>query len=135
MSLRLNVFFAAAVGALSLGIQPALAEGHPAPQPNQNCFLTSDWQGWKSPSPTVIYLRVRVSEVYRLDLSAPSDQLEDPSVHLISEVRGSDWICSPLDLDLRVADDHGAFHEPLFVKSITKLTPDQIRAIPPKFRP
>jgi hypothetical protein len=50
-------------------------------------------------------------------------------------IRGSDWICSPLDLQLAVADSHGGFREPLIVKKITKLTPDEIHAIPAKYRP
>ena len=97
--------------------------------------MANDWQGWKSPSPTVIYLRIRINDVYRLDLAAPASDLDAPDVHLVSVVRGSDWICNPLDLDLRLADDHGVFREPLFVKSITKLTPEQVKAIPAKFRP
>jgi hypothetical protein len=56
-------------------------------------------------------------------------------VHLTSTIRGSSWICSPLDMQLSVADDHGIAREPLFVKSITELTPDEVKAIPPKFRP
>jgi hypothetical protein len=117
---------AASAGACAAASPPASTE---------NCFLTSDWEGWKSPSPKVIYLRVRVNTVYRLDLSASSEELQEPDVHLISRVRGSDWICSPLDLDLAVADDHGVFREPLIVKSITRLTPDEAKAIPGKFRP
>ena len=50
-------------------------------------------------------------------------------------MRDVDWICSPLDLQLQVVDMHGAFREPLIVKSITKLTPAEVAAIPPKFRP
>jgi hypothetical protein len=56
-------------------------------------------------------------------------------VHLINKVRGSDWICSPLDLDLQVADSHGGFREPLIVKSITRLTPEQVAAIPKRDLP
>ena len=56
-------------------------------------------------------------------------------MHLISEVRGSDWVCNPLDLDLALADDQGIMREHLFVKAITKLTPDEVKAIPAKFRP
>lgn len=100
-----------------------------------NCFLAAKWSGWKSPSPDVVYLRVNISDIYRLDLSAGSSELNDPDVHLKSVIRGSDWICSPLDLQLEVVDSHGAFREPLIVKSITRLTPDEVRAIPPKYRP
>ena len=56
-------------------------------------------------------------------------------MHLVSKIRGSNWICSPLDLQLQLADNHGAFEEPLFVKSIKRLTPDEIAAIPKKYLP
>jgi hypothetical protein len=119
-----------AVGALGFASQALSAT--PAPD---NCFLSRDWEGWKSPSPNVIYLRVGVSRIFQLDLSAGSNQLQDADVHLINKVRGSDWICDPLDLDLQVADSHGVFREPLFVKSITRLTPEQVAAIPKRDLP
>ncbi|MEJ0065035.1 MAG: hypothetical protein WDM85_06025 [Caulobacteraceae bacterium] len=100
-----------------------------------SCFLARDWEGWKSPSPNVIYIRVGVSRIYQIDLSAGSNQLQEPDMHLVNRIRGSDWICDPLDLQLQLADNHGAFAEPLFVKSITKLTPEQVAAIPKKFLP
>jgi hypothetical protein len=106
-----------------------------ADSPGGSCFLSRDWEGWKSPSPNVIYVKVGASRVYEFDLSSGSNQLQESDVHLVSEIRGSDWICSPLDLDLQLKDDHGVFVEPLIVKSITRLTPEQIAAIPPKFRP
>jgi hypothetical protein len=100
-----------------------------------NCFLANDWEGWKSPNPNVIYVRVGVSRIYEFDLSAGSNQLQEPDMHLVSKIRGSDWICDPLDLQLQLADNHGAFEVPLFVKSITRLTPEQIAAIPKKDLP
>jgi hypothetical protein len=134
MALSLRHYLVVAALALAGGGAPALAAA-PAAASGQSCFLSSDWQGWKSPSPSVIYLRIRINDVYRLDLSAPASDLDEPDVHLISKIQGSDWICNPLDLQLEVADDHGIMREPLFVKSITKLTPDEIKAIPAKFRP
>jgi hypothetical protein len=120
----------AAAGALGLSVSAASA----ADTHSTGCFLASNWSGWKSPSPNVIYLNVDFHHVYRLDLSAGSNELQDPDVHLVSRIEGSDWICSPLDLQLDVADQDG-FREPLIVKSITRLTPDEVKAIPPKFRP
>jgi hypothetical protein len=134
VSKRLSTLFACLAVAGSLGFagqaMSAQTSGH-----TDSCFLSRDWEGWKSPSPNVIYLRIGVSQIYRLDLSAGSNQLQEGDVHLINKVRGSDWICSPLDLDLQLADDHGIFREPLFVKSITRLTPDQVAAIPRKDLP
>jgi len=131
MFLRSALLAAVAAGAFGLCASPALADV-PA---RQACFLSSDWSGWKSPDPTTIYLRINVNRIFRLDLAHPSYSLNDPSVHLVSEIRGSSWICSPLDLQLKVADTRGIMREPLFVKSIAELTPDEAKAIPPRDRP
>jgi hypothetical protein len=103
-------------------------------RPTKDCFFVNEWQGWKSPGPDVIYLGVRMHDVYRVDLSGGSPLLQGASMHLVLKVRGTDLICSALDLDLSVADEHGIL-ERLIAKSITKLTPEEVAAIPPKYRP
>lgn len=136
MSRLANILCAGALiaGLSGLAASPALADTATAPSAGRNCFWARDWQGWKSPSPDVIYIRVRTHDVYRLDLAASASDLSWPNQHLISKFHGSDVVCSPLDLELYVSDGHG-MREPLFVKSITKLTPEEAAAIPPKFRP
>lgn len=100
------------------------------------CFASESWAGWKAPSPNVIYIRVRIRDIYRLDLSAGSSLLQDPDVHLVNRMwGGGDYICTPLDFDLEAVEDFGGVREPLIVKAITKLTPPEIAAIPPKYRP
>jgi hypothetical protein len=133
MSNRLSILCAglAVAGSLGFAGQALAADA----SHHDSCFLSRDWEGWKSPSPNVIYLRVGVSRIFRLDLSAGSNQLQQPDMHLVDVVRGSDWICDPLDLQLQLKDDHGAFEEPLIVKAITQLTPDQIAAIPKRDLP
>jgi hypothetical protein len=98
------------------------------------CFFVTQWNGWKSPSENIIYLGVNLHDVYRVDLSAGSSLLLWPDAHLISRIRGSDSICSPLDLQLEISDLHG-FREPLIATKLTKLTPEEIAAIPKKYRP
>jgi hypothetical protein len=134
MSNRLSILCAglAVAGSLGFAGQALAADSSRA---TDNCFLSRDWEGWKSPSPNVIYVRVGVSRIYRFDLSTGSNQLQEPDMHLVSVIRGSDWICSPLDLQLQLKDDHGTFQEPLIVKAITQLTPDQIAAIPKRDLP
>ena len=101
-----------------------------------SCLDSRRLEDWKSPSPNVIYYRVGASDVYRLDLVTGSNQLQYSDVHLFDNHRTpSEWICSPADFDLRVTDSHHTFVEPLIVRSITKLTPDEVAAIPPKYRP
>lgn len=133
MSFRPVLIAALAASALGLGVAPAMADSDLAN--HQACFLSSNWSGWKSPDPKTIYLRVDINRIFRLDLAQPSYQLNDPSVHLVSVIRGSSWICSPLDLQLTVRDSNGFVRGPLFVKTITELTPDEAKAIPAKYRP
>jgi len=119
--------------AVALLAGPALAAHDSGPR--TPCFYITQWQGWKSPSPNVLYLGVNTHDVYRVDLSAGSPQLQWPDMHLVSRVVGSDSICTALDLQLEVADDHGGFREPLIASKLTKLTPDEVAAIPKKYRP
>lgn len=130
---RAGLIAAAAVSSLALASAPAQARSD-APRSHRDCFQSTDWQGWSSPSPDILYLRVGIKDVYRLDLSAGSSQLQWPSNHLINTVRGSSMVCSGIDLDLAVSDGNG-FVQPLIVRSIHKLTPDEIAALPKKDRP
>jgi hypothetical protein len=136
------------------GMAAALIAGHavagaraptPGASPGTPCFFITQWQGWKAPNSHTIYLGVNLHDVYRVDLSAGSPQLMWSDSHLISRVRGSDSICSAIDLQLAVAQsnlpgpaglNYGAdFAVPLIATKLTKLTPDEIAAIPKQYRP
>jgi hypothetical protein len=133
---RLIVVGAAAALAAGLAGQAAFAQPPPPGAGSDTCFPSENWEGWKSPAPDVIFIRVNLHDIYRLDLSAGSSLLQDPDVHLVNKMwGGGDYICSPLDFDLRVVEDMGGMREPLIVRSITRLTPVEIAAIPPKYRP
>lgn len=119
------------LGAAALGLFAGQAQ---AKGPDTPCFFITQWQGWKSPSENVLYLGVNMHDVYRVDLSAGSSMLQYGDVHLISEVRGSSSICSALDLQLSVADT-GGMRVPLIASKLTKLTPEEVAAIPKKYRP
>ena len=100
----------------------------------RSCFFISQWRGWKAPSDDVLYIGVNLHDVYKVQLSSGSPELQWPDAHLISVTRGSSSVCDALDLDLRVSDGHG-FQEALIATSMVKLTPDEVAAIPRKFRP
>ncbi|MGZ3272624.1 MAG: DUF6491 family protein [Caulobacteraceae bacterium] len=125
-------FLIAAAAALSLA--GAAHAATPAKDKSaRNCFMTQDWENWRGADANTIYLRVRMHDFYRLDLSNGSNMVTDDTNHLVSQIRGSNWICDPLDLDLKISDGH--ITVPLFVKSITKLTPEQVAMIPKKVLP
>ncbi|CAN5606146.1 DUF6491 family protein [soil metagenome] len=119
--------------ALLAAASPALADPA-ARKPARACFSLSDWDGWSAPNKDTLYMKVRNRDVYRVDLSHGTNQLTSPGVHLVSVVRGSDQVCQPIDLDLRVSDGFG-FAMPIMAKAITRLTPEEIAALPKKDRP
>jgi hypothetical protein len=111
------------------------AQADTATKSRSSCFFTNSWQGWSSPSPNVLLLRVNMRDVYRVELSGGgSSSLNHAGYFLVNQVRGPNTICSALDLDLAVADHHG-FYQPLIARSLTKLTPAEVAAIPKKYRP
>ena len=111
------------------------AQADTAARSRSSCFFTNAWQGWSSPSPDVLLLRVNNRDVYRVELSGGgSSSLRQTGYFLVNQVRGSNTVCSALDLDLAVADHHG-FYQPLIARSLTKLTPAEVAAIPKKYRP
>jgi hypothetical protein len=106
----------------------------PSTAPRNQCFNSSDWRGWKAIDEHSMYINVNLHTIYRVDFASACPEILDPGAHLVTEVRGSSQICSPLDWDLKVSDDHG-FSAPCFVSGMTQLTPAQAAAIPRKDRP
>ncbi len=107
-------------------------------QPKQSCFSIRDWGNWKADpvQKDVLYLKVRMHDVYRIQLTDPEPMLNAPSVHLVSKTRGSDMVCNPIDLDLKVSENGGGIMSvPIIVKAITKLTPEEAAALPPEAHP
>ncbi len=124
----------AAAAALGLAAPAFAATSDKPADSTSNCFLARDWQSWKAPNDKTILVRVHQHDVWRLDLNGGSNMITDQSNHLITNFQQSDWICHAIDLaNMKVSDGH--ITEPLFVKSMTKLTADEVAAIPQKDRP
>ncbi len=97
------------------------------------CFFASNWGGWSSPSPDVIYLEVG-RKVYKVDVVGGVSHMKSAGTYLVNQLRGSGSICSHLDLDLAVADTNG-FSVPVIARKLTLLTPEEVALIPRKDRP
>ena len=124
-----------AVAALGLALCATAALADKPAEHTNNCFLSNNWKGWTaSPDGDTLYLRIEINNIYRVDLTPGSHAHKYPGSFLVNRVRGSSWICSPLDLDLTLADDAG-MRQPLIVRSLRKLTPAEIAAIPKKDLP
>jgi hypothetical protein len=124
-----SVLLIAAAAAALLAAAPATA------QPNRdNCFRMSMLSSTRPDGDRTIYARVGVSTFYRIDLAHRCSSLPyEGNFLVLTPTPGQDLICGPLDLDLKV-NDHGA-NEPCFIKSITRLTPEQASQIPRKAKP
>jgi len=121
------------IGGLGLGLAALLAAPLPSfAADNASCFFKRDWTSWNSPAEDVIYLKVGFRDVYRVTLrNAP--RLDKATSVLVSDSPGS-TICSSLDLNLTLVE-RGGIRAPLFVASLTKLSPEEVEAIPLKARP
>lgn len=119
---------------VAVGIAGA-AQAAPADKPasTRSCFFISEWNGWSAPDSQTLLLKVN-RDVYKLSLNGKYSSLTSPGVHLVSQVRGSSSICSARDFDLSVSDGMG-FSEYLFPTSLTKLTSEEVAALPKKDRP
>jgi len=121
----------AALAAVTLTSAGAQAK----PEEHRDCFLSTAWDGWSAPgNGDVLYLRVHLHDIYKVELTPGTHARKDADRFLVNRVRGSSWICSPLDLQLTLSDHHG-FREPLIARSLRKLTPEEVAAIPKKDLP
>ena len=114
---------------------PSTAADSAVPVKRSGCFYAHDMENWKAPDAKTIYIRVQMHDYYRLDLAASCPMLLWPNSHLITVGHGAETVCSALDWDLKVSQDVNGFSEPCIVKTMAALTPDEVAAIPKKFKP
>jgi hypothetical protein len=131
--------FAAAVAAVTAfgGLSTPLAHAstEAAAKPQNSCFTSNSWNGWSTAaSGDALYLRVNIRDIYRVDLTPGSHARRYADQFLVNTVRGSNWICSPLDLDLYISD-HQGFRQPLIARGLRKLSAAEVAAIPRKELP
>ena len=101
----------------------------------RNCFMVNDWHGWSSPSPDVLYLAVNFRDVYKAELAQPMEGLNLVDTVVVSDEAGPQTVCGAVDLHLIMTHRGGGSRQGLIVRSLTRLTPEEIAAIPKKYRP
>ena len=135
-NMRLRILAASAATAFLFAAAGATAQNAPAPYDKNRCFYTSDFDTWKAPDEKTIFFRVHPDRYFRLDLSQPCPVLMWTGAHLITEWRNSNWVCNAIDWDLKVSQQpNGGITMACIVKAMTPLNPDEVKAIPPKFKP
>jgi len=118
-------------------VPPAMAEpASSTAAQGSRCFSIRNFQNWKARDAKTLYIRVDPRRYYRLDLAASCPALLSPNSHLITKWRGSSWVCSALDWDLKVSEDPmRGFASPCIVKTMTALSDSEAGALPRKFKP
>ena len=128
------------VGGIALAVvaaallAPRAAKGAPGGNLGQ-CFRSSEIRNWIAPDAKTLYLRVYTNQVYRVALSRECSPLRWKDARLITHSYGTDLICAPLDWNLRASEGPGDIPEPCFIQSITRLSPDDVVALPPTSKP
>ncbi len=131
MKAILIVIAAAALVATAAPAQPVAPA---APGASRDCFRMSQLRGHKRVDAKTLNIEAGDGSIYRWEMSGSclaGSSSSDPLV--MSPSGGSDLICRPIDLDLKVK--HGPILSPCIIKSFTKLTPAEVAALPPKLKP
>lgn len=129
-----HLFVIATIAGMAATSSMTLADTPLSTKRPSQCFESHDWQGWKAANAKTMYINVENHNVYRLDFTGSCPEILYPDSHLITTIRGSSQICSPIDLDLKVSDLHG-FSTPCIVSKITPMSPAEVAALPKKDRP
>ena len=127
------------VGLLALSLAAVATGAGAADKPatgREQCFRSHDYQAFRPVDDHTFNIRVDVNDYYRIETEGTCPALTYPQAFLITQVRGSDFICGPLDWDLRIGQPGpGGFSEPCIVKSQRKLTASEAAALPKRDKP
>ncbi len=107
------------------------------PAQHSSCFYINQIQNSRPFDDRTVLFRVSNRDIYRLDFAQTCPALTYPQPKLIlAPFGGIGLICHALDLDVKVGDQGpGAIAMPCITKSLRKLTPDEVAAIPKKKLP
>ena len=118
-----------ATAALAGPVAAAEAAGKTAPRA---CFRPDNVENFSAPDEKTVYLRVNRKEVYRLDLMGPCPDV-DWAWEIALQNRGSSWVCSAMDATVLVKTPIGP--QRCVVDRMTKVSPEEVAALPKRSRP
>ncbi|MBX3485582.1 DUF6491 family protein [Phenylobacterium sp.] len=139
MTLKLLALPLAAAGVVALTVAPAALARSPAepaaaakaPARTQ-CFWTRQINNFASDDDRVVNVRVGVKDVYQFEMFGRCDEV-DWAQGIAVRSRGSSYICSGLDAEIIAPSTLGPHRCP--VRTVRKLSDDEIKALPKRARP
>lgn len=133
-SMKRNITLAAALLALACAGSAAAADKPTdTAKPQNACFWARMANGFAAPDEHTLNVRVGVKDVYQFEMFGPCQGLDwDQRVALVSRSGGS--ICTGMDAEV-IAHSPGLGRQRCMVRSIKKLTPEEIAALPKHGKP
>ena len=99
----------------------------------EQCFFARNMTSFAPVGREKLNIRVGVNDYYQIDLLGTCQDL-DWTQRIGLESRGSDWICSGLDVTL-IVPSSTLGPQRCTASSIRKLSPDEVKALPRKEKP
>jgi hypothetical protein len=131
--MKTRIALAAATAAL-LTLAATAASAADTSAPNQ-CFWARNVTSFAAPDDHTVYVRVNLRDVYRLDLMVSCPDVDwNNRVALVSSHGAGGSICNALDAEI-VSHATGIGRQRCPVKTLTKLTPEEIAALPKHAKP
>ena len=129
-----HLAFAAPAAALLMLAAAAAgaADSSAKPARHNDCFWTRNADGFAAQGDNILNVRVNTRDVYQFEMMGHCPDMDwNQRIALVS--RGSSNICSGMDAEIVTHSPIGPTRCP--VRSVRKLTPDEIAALPRKARP
>jgi hypothetical protein len=117
--------FAGAAGSQSLAAKTET--------PARQCFYTRNADSFAAADENTLYVRVGIRDVWQFDMFGRCPDI-DWNQRLVLRSRASSWICSGMDAEV-ITHSPGIGRQHCFVRSVRKLTPEEVAALPRRARP
>jgi hypothetical protein len=122
----------ALVAALAGGSAALAAPSKPASKPAPSCFYPNDVTNFAAQDDHTVNVRVGVRDVYQLVLFGSNPDIDWAQRIAVRSTAGS-TICAGLDATVIAPTPIGPQSYP--VKTVRKLTPDEVKALPGRAQP
>jgi len=136
----LNSRFAVVAAAIGLaGLLSAEAQSQPQDVPERrgtrDCFDADNISGFTAPDEKTVYVRATRSRVYELQVLGSCPNLDWTHTIGLRTRGGSARVCTGMDVDLVVPQDSRMGRLSCAVRTMRRLSPEEIEALPKGERP
>ena len=126
--LRIAAAGLTAAGALTATLP--VAEAQPAPTQANACFQTTQIENTRMVNSRTLYIRTSARTFYRMDFAGDCDSQSNGPL-IVHPVDNSGQICSAIGVDISVRETG----QRCIPTDLTRLSPDEVAAIPKKDLP